>query len=105
MKRATLFAVSILIVPTHFFAARAQAVLDGTWKLVSTKRTNVATGDATDTLGPNPQGFFMYGRDGRMMVIEARSDRPMAESIDKISEQQRSQLFAPMLAYSGTYKF
>jgi Lipocalin-like domain len=83
----------------------AQETLDGTWKLISAQRTNQATGATIDTLGPNPQGFVMYGKDGRMMVLIVQSDRPRAESIDKLTDQQRQRLFGTMLAYTGTYKF
>ncbi len=83
----------------------AQESLEGTWKLVSSKRTNLATGTTTDSLGPNPQGFITYGRDGRMMVLITRTGRPRAESIDKMTDQQRNKLFSSMIAYAGTYKF
>jgi len=47
----------------------------------------------------------MYGKDGRMMVLITRSDRPKPDSTDKMTDEQRSRLFSSMLAYSGTYKF
>ena len=85
----------------------AQEVLEGTWKLVSSTRTNTTTGATTDSFGPNPLGYIMYGKDGRMMVLITRSDRPKPDSIDndKMTDEQRSRLFSSMLAYSGTYKF
>ena len=42
----------------------AQEVLEGTWKLVSSTRTNTTTGATTDSFGPNPLGYIMYGKDG-----------------------------------------
>ena len=86
-------------------AIAAQEVLEGTWKLVSSTRTNTTTGATTDSFGPNPLGYIMYGKDGRMMVLITRSDRPKADSTDKMTDEQRSRLFSSMLAYSGTYKF
>jgi hypothetical protein len=80
-------------------------VLEGTWKLVSSKRTNTVTGASTDTFGSNPLGYIMYSKDGRMMVLMTRGDRPKPNSIDKITDEQRHRLFSSMLAYSGTYKF
>ena len=47
----------------------------------------------------------MYGKDGRMMVLMARSDRPNPESIDKITDEQRTRLFSSMIAYAGKHKF
>jgi hypothetical protein len=101
--KLVVLALSALIASTGY--GTADEVLDGTWKLVSSKRTNTATGATVDTLGPAPQGFIMYGRDGRMMVIEARGDRPKPADLAKMTDQQRSQLFSSMLAYAGTYKF
>jgi hypothetical protein len=83
----------------------AQEVLEGTWKLVSSTRTNTTTGATTDSFGPNPLGYIMYGKDGRMMVLITRSDRAKPDSTDKMTDEQRSRLFSSMLAYSGTYKF
>jgi hypothetical protein len=85
----------------------AEEVLDGTWKLVSSTRTNTTTGATTDSFGPNPLGYITYGKDGRMMVLITRSDRPKPDSIDndKMTDEQRSRLFSSMLAYSGTYTF
>jgi hypothetical protein len=103
MMRAMLLTLSALMaaaVPTA-----AQETLDGTWKLVSSKRTTTATGATVETFGPNPQGYIMYGRDGRMMVLMARSDRPKPDSIEKITDEQRHRLFSSMLAYAGKYKF
>ena len=101
--RAILLLLSFLLLSTN--PSSGQEILDGTWKLVDSKRTNAATGETVDTLGANPQGYIMYGRDGRMIVFETRSDRVKPGSIDTMTEQQRSQLFSSMLAYAGTYKF
>jgi hypothetical protein len=89
----------------RFGPIAAQEVLEGTWKLVSSKRTNTVTGASTDTFGSNPLGYIMYSKDGRMMVLMTRGDRPKPNSIDKITDEQRHRLFSSMLAYSGTYKF
>jgi hypothetical protein len=85
--------------------AAAQEILDGTWKLVSSTRTNTATGATVDTFGAGPKGFIMYGKDGRMMVLITRSDRPKAAGVDKLTDEQRNRLFSSMIAYAGTYKF
>ncbi len=85
--------------------AAAQETLDGTWKLISSQRTNQATGVTTDTFGANPQGFIMYNRDGHMMVLLTQAGRPRAESIAKTTDQQRRQLYSSMIAYAGTYQF
>ena len=103
MTRAIFVAMSGFLFASAPIAA--QEVLDGTWKLVSSKRTNTATGATADSFGPNPQGYIMYSKDGRVMVLMTRSDRPKPGSIDNITDEQRIRLFSSMLAYSGTYKF
>ena len=40
-----------------------------------------------------------------MMVIIVRGDRQKAESIEKMTDQQRAELHRLMTAYGGTYKF
>jgi lipocalin-like protein len=52
---------------------------------------------------PHPQGFITYGPEGRMMVLILRGTRPKPESVDKITDQQRADLFRTMTAYTGTY--
>jgi hypothetical protein len=105
MTRVISVALFILIFSVGPIAA--QQVLEGTWKLVSSTRTNTTSGATTDSFGSNPLGYVMYGKDGRMMVLITRSDRPKPDSIDndKMTDEQRSRLFSSMLAYSGTYKF
>jgi hypothetical protein len=38
-----------------------------------------------------------------MMAIIVFSDRPKSDSLDKMNDQQRAELFRTMLAYGGTY--
>jgi len=47
----------------------------------------------------------MYGSNGRLLVNITNGGRSKAESIDKITNEQASQLFRTMLAYGGTYNF
>ena len=103
MSRFALLGIITCIVSIS--PAAAQEALDGTWKLISSKRTNQATGVTTDTFGTNPQGFIMYSRDGHMMVLLTQTGRPRADSIEKMTDQQREQLYSSMIAYAGTYKF
>jgi hypothetical protein len=97
--------VVLLIMTFSVRPVAAQQVLEGTWKLISSTRTNTTTGTTADSFGPNPLGYIMYGKDGRVMVLLTRNDRPKPDSPDKMTDEQRSLLFSSMLAYSGTYKF
>jgi hypothetical protein len=82
----------------------AAEALEGTYRLVSATRTIVATGEVEDSFGKNPIGFITYGRDHRMMVMIARSDRPKV-TFANINDAQRIALFDSMAAYGGFYEF
>ena len=60
--------------------ANASALL-GTWRMLSWKKEFVATGNAVDALGPDPQGFITYTADGRVSVIVVPRDRPAPASL------------------------
>ena len=77
----------------------------GTYRLITSNRVILETGETEDSYGKNPSGFMTYGRDGRMMGIVVFSDRPKPESLDKMNDSQRAELFRTMIAYGGTYKF
>jgi hypothetical protein len=76
--------------------------LIGSWRLIAVQSEDLESSEKTEAWGPNPAGFINYAPDGRMMVINARSDRHKpageiptpAEAVD---------LFKSMLAYAGTY--
>jgi hypothetical protein len=79
--------------------------LAGTYKLISSTRRILDTGEILDTWGKSPRGFITYGRDGRMLSLIVGDKRPRPESVEKITDQQRADLFRSMSAYGGTYKF
>ncbi len=76
--------------------------LIGTWKLVSVTAEDSATGEKRDAWGPNPEGFINYGPDGRMIVINARSNRKKPEGAAP-TPAEAADLFQGVLAYAGTY--
>ncbi|MCK1522194.1 lipocalin-like domain-containing protein [Bradyrhizobium sp. 17] len=76
--------------------------LVGTYKLLDTRLTFLDTGQ---TIPKDDTGFVMYGRDGRMMAMIQRVDRPKPASIDKATDQECLELFRSMIAYGGTYTF
>ncbi len=69
------------------YALEAKDVV-GTWRLVSSTRKVVATGEVYNTYGTHSSGWITYGRDSRMMVL---------------TPAQRADLFGMMLSYAGTY--
>ncbi len=78
-------------------------MLVGTYSLVSTTQKLVGT-DQVDTF-TNERGFITYTKEGRMFVIIVRGERHKPESLARMTDQQRADLFRSLTAYSGTYKF
>lgn len=98
-----------LVVGVCSYAALSSAVgaaedeIYGSYKLISSSRKLLDSGQV-ETF-PKEQGYITYGRDGRMQVLIVRGNRPKAESVEKLTDQQRIELFRSLTAYSGTYKF
>jgi Lipocalin-like domain len=101
--RKLMLVATIAALPSSTIAADDE--LAGTYRLITSTRTILETGEVLDTWGKNPNGFIIYGKDGRMLVLIVRRDRPKPESVDKITDQQRAELHRSMTAYGGTYKF
>ena len=94
--------VSALCLPAH----AEDQVLEGTYKLISSTRKILETGQVVDTYGKQPTGYINYGRDGRVLVLVVwdKNDRPAPDNIAGMTDEQRANLFRTMLAYGGTYK-
>ena len=74
----------------------------GTWMIQSYTRENVATGEKSDQFGLHPNGYLMYGADGRMSSLFVRdARRAPAQMI--ATEAERIDLYSGMIAYGGTY--
>jgi hypothetical protein len=76
--------------------------LIGTWKLVAVKARDPDSGEERDAWGPNPDGYINYGRDGRMIVINARSGRKKPAG-PAPTREEAADLFQGVLAYAGRY--
>ena len=83
--------------------ALADDDISGTYKLVVDQRKIVDTGEVVEM--PNPHDYIMYDKGGRMMVVIVRHPRPRPESSDKVTDQERIDLYKSLSAYGGTYKF
>jgi Lipocalin-like domain len=102
--RKLMLVVAVAALPFSALAAAADE-LAGTYKLISSTRKLLDTGEVLDTWGKSPKGFITYGNDGRMLVLIVSDNRPKPESVEKMTDQQRADLFRSMTAYGGTYKF
>jgi hypothetical protein len=77
----------------------------GTWKLISNQIKISDTGEIRDfEPGVTLSGYITYGADGRMMGLLVRGNRPKANSVGSMTDQQRADLFKTMVAYGGTYE-
>jgi hypothetical protein len=79
-----------------------RAHLIGTWRLIAVETEDLTTGVKSEGWGPNPLGYINYAPDGRMMVINARSDRKRPAGTVPTSDEA-ADLFKGVLAYAGTY--
>lgn len=98
----------LISIPIFLISSNANAgneELYGTWRLISMTRQVIATGETSHLHGKAPQGFINYGPDGRVLVIIAGEKRPKPAVIEKITDQERVDLFKTMIAYGGTYKY
>jgi hypothetical protein len=94
------FALSML----PFCAALADEELSGTYKLISSTRTILETGEVKDSYGKQPKGYIMYGKDGRMLVLITHEGRPTPSRTD-MTDKDRADQYRTLNAYGGTYTF
>ena len=102
MRIAVLGSALLLALPLA--APAAETDLYGTWKLVSQSQKLVDTGEVRQGRGKAPNGYVSFTPDGRVTGVIANEKRPKPESVAKMTDQQRIELFNTMNAYAGTYK-
>jgi len=76
----------------------------GTWKLLSWKIEQA--GELIDSsFGPNPAGWIMYQRDGRMSVNIMRSDRSKfaSNNLTEATSEEIKSGFEGYFSYCGSY--
>jgi hypothetical protein len=101
MKTAILGSALLLAVPLSPLAAESD--LYGTWKLVSQSQKVLDTGETRAGRGQAPKGFVTFTPEGRVMGMLMSDKRPKPESVAKMTDQQRIELFNTMNAWAGTY--
>ena len=85
-----------LAMSTPVFAADPEIV--GAWKLVSFQ--SIADGEPPrDALGPDPRGYMIVTREGRMMVHMTSSARKAGTD-----DAERVTLYKSIVSYSGRYR-
>ena len=99
-------AAAIFSMALSIDASADEYSLTGTYKLISSTRKILDTGEVVDTNGKHPSGYINYAPDGRMLVliVSGENDRPTLSGAPPTDEQSAS-LFRTMLSYGGTYEF
>jgi hypothetical protein len=106
MKMTKLVGIGLLVVLTSISVwAAGDEDLYGTWRLVSYTQEILATGEKIDIFGKAPRGFLTYTRDGRMLALLVKAERPKPTDLTKMTNEERVELFRTLIAYGGTFKF
>ena len=95
---------SALLLALPLAAPAAESDLYGTWKMVSQTQKLLDTGETRKGRGDAPNGYMTLTPDGRVIGVIVNEKRPKPESVAKLTDQQRIELFNSMNAYAGTYK-
>jgi len=90
-------AVVIGLVFPQRVAARARIV--GSWRLVSYELEFQDGGERLFPLGAHPNGYLVFGPDGRMMAYLEAAGRTAPRS-----DEERSAAYRTLLAYTGRYR-
>jgi hypothetical protein len=101
--RKILLILTLSLLPIASLGAEPE--LYGTYRLVSSTRQLLDSGQVVDTFGKNPKGLIMYGKDGHFLVLITSEGRPKPQSVEAMTDQQRADLHRMMAAYGGTYSF
>jgi hypothetical protein len=103
VKWATIIFATMLSLASQAASADPIPVnLVGTWRLVSNTLEEIPSGTRSDLFGPYPIGYIMYGADGRMMILQVRSQRPTPVG-PAVTGTEAEALFRSLIAYGGTY--
>ena len=74
----------------------------GTWRLRSTERKILETGESAPLWGEHPSGTLIYTAEGRMTALVLAENRA-APAGTAPTEAEAAKLFRSMVAYAGRY--
>lgn len=75
------------------------AKLHGSWRLVSFEMELQESKERTQPWGADPNGYLIFGADGRMMVLVSAKAREPGSA-----DAQQAALFRTLMAYTGQYQ-
>ena len=73
--------------------------LHGSWRLVSFETELQDSKERSQPWGTDPNGYLMFGADGRMMVLVTAMARELGNTDEKLLA-----LFRTLMAYTGRYR-
>lgn len=74
----------------------------GTWKILAWTVEDLATGERSDAMGAQPNGYITYTPDGRVMVLVCSSERPRPAGLVPTNDEKTA-LYDTMFAYAGSF--
>jgi hypothetical protein len=101
-KSAILWGAVALLLPLTLARpsfADDQQRLVGAWQLVSFEAVSETTSERWAARGEHPSGYTIFTPEGRMSVLITNEGRKPPST-----DQDRSDLFQTMVAYTGTYR-
>ncbi|MDX1375014.1 MAG: lipocalin-like domain-containing protein [Burkholderiales bacterium] len=73
--------------------------LTGTWRVISVDTEFQLSGKRQPAFGPDPNGFFVFTKEGRAMALITAKERQAGKSLEQLAALQRT-----MMAYSGPFR-
>jgi hypothetical protein len=67
-------------------------------------RRNADTGEEEHPYGNAPVGYLSLGRDGRVLALIVRENRPKPADLTRLTTQEQLELFNSMVAYGGSFR-
>ena len=97
---AVAIGLTVPFAPAHAQeGADARARIVGSWRVVSYELEFQDGGERQRPLGPRPNGYLLFGADGRMAAyLEADGRKPPR------GDEERAAAYRSMMAYTGKYR-
>jgi hypothetical protein len=86
-------------VPNAQEGAAARSRIAGSWRIVSYETEFQDGGERQFPLGVHPNGYLVFGSDGRMMAYLEADGRKVPRT-----DEERSAAYRTLLAYTGRYR-
>jgi exopolysaccharide biosynthesis protein len=105
MKNGLAFAILGMMALITSDASAGDEEIWGTYRLISSTKKYLDTGNTVNSFGAHPKGYITYGKEGRMLVLITYDGRIKPEDALKTTIEERDALYRSMIAYGGTYTY